>query len=621
MGQQNLSFVEQHIEKVVAGVGALLAAAGVFTVVSWVGATPQFKAGEITQSVKQVEDALKGQDSTVNPAALAGFDEALAAASAPPSPEPVNLTVAFAAPNLGHWPFGRPDAGGPTIVEGPQSGEFTKDLTPPKPAKPEVALAIGYAGEAKLAAAKADARGSGPTITVSFGPKEEYVAVHLKASLDLKGTLEKWWEMYPYLRAKAEEIRRREALPRADFEAADKKYESLVSKFSVLGLEVQYQRFDPVTGWPADWKPLDRHYGLAGQKDWFRLASGELPKRGERNGDSDAAKKAAEKYKNELGKVFRVYREVKPDLLWPVPPGPENSAGAVELMDRLGRRLPGIEGARWPQLPKVETVSDPDAKPEKPKAEDAGDPDDPEAASEKPKEAVVKDEKPKEAKEGIAERTKDREITARCKEGTVRWLSAIAKNGLAFGAGPLVPGQTYRFRVRILVRNPAMGWEYAAEALENRFALSSEWSDPTDGVTVPTLHRFFVVGVQSPGGQTQPMIEIHRWIEGQWYKTKPVPVSNGSAIRPDKLLRLQGIDVKKFGGEAAAMALFDTGCTLVDVREDVRVYDRLPNKTNGSFKELTTKKLRITYQDPYGVLKTQVQSFDVEDQKKFSGGR
>ncbi|MBX3444456.1 MAG: hypothetical protein KF774_18800 [Planctomyces sp.] len=79
------------------------------------------------------------------------------------------------------------------------------------------------------------------------------------------------------------------------------------------------------------------------------------------------------------------------------------------------------------------------------------------------------------------------------------------------------PGYTYRYRVRLVFRNPNFGRK-EAEAGGDRTIVSgetrtSEWSDPTSPARVDKFQHYFVADVKSPPGRAYPVprLNIYQW--------------------------------------------------------------------------------------------------------------
>jgi hypothetical protein len=132
----------------------------------------------------------------------------------------------------------------------------------------------------------------------------------------------------------------------------------------------------------------------------------------------------------------------------------------------------------------------------------------------------------------------------------------------------VVAGKTYRYKMRYRLKNPIFGAANASDPpeLADKFALVSEFSDWTTPVTVPALVNFFVAGGVVPG-RTTVAFEIFRWDQGQ-QKMERFDVAPGDTVGWAK----NGVD-------------FTTDWTVVDFLEDPRAGEKqilLVNNKDGS---------------------------------------
>jgi len=115
-----------------------------------------------------------------------------------------------------------------------------------------------------------------------------------------------------------------------------------------------------------------------------------------------------------------------------------------------------------------------------------------------------------------------------------------------------VPGRTYRYRVRYVLRSPIYRSNLVEKAdLAKEYALVSAWSDPTDDVTVPARTNYFVFSGVRPN---RPVIgmEIFTRHEGK-VVSKVFEVSPGDQV----------------GGSDGDID-FTTGWVVVDFRRDLK---------------------------------------------------
>lgn len=118
-----------------------------------------------------------------------------------------------------------------------------------------------------------------------------------------------------------------------------------------------------------------------------------------------------------------------------------------------------------------------------------------------------------------------------------------------------IPGKTYRYRIRYAIRSPVFKSNLVANpALAQEYALFSDWSEPTDSVTVPSRTSYFVNSGVRPGRDVVSF-EVFTRYEGRTI-SKVFEVGPGDAIG--------GVD-----GEISYM----TGWTVVDFRRDLRNSD------------------------------------------------
>ena len=153
-------------------------------------------------------------------------------------------------------------------------------------------------------------------------------------------------------------------------------------------------------------------------------------------------------------------------------------------------------------------------------------------------------------------------------------------------------GKTYRYKVRYHLKNPIFGSANAATdpALSNQFALTSEFSDWTTPVTVPSLVNFFVAG-GVVGGRGTVAFEIFRWDEGQ-QKSERFEIGPGDPVGGER----NGVD-------------FSTDWTVVDFRADPRANDPQILLVNNKDGKVIARSFQTDNKDKlYQALKAQVKS-------------
>jgi len=147
----------------------------------------------------------------------------------------------------------------------------------------------------------------------------------------------------------------------------------------------------------------------------------------------------------------------------------------------------------------------------------------------------------------------------------------------------VVAGKTYRYKMRYRLKNPIFGTNAAENPdLVNKFALVSDFSDWTTPITVPSLVNFFVAGGVM-GNKRTVAFEVFRWDQGQQKKER-FEVGPGDLVGSEK----NGVD-------------FSTDWTVVDFRDDPRAGESqilLVNNKDGSVvaRSFTTDRNDKLYQ-------------------------
>jgi hypothetical protein len=120
----------------------------------------------------------------------------------------------------------------------------------------------------------------------------------------------------------------------------------------------------------------------------------------------------------------------------------------------------------------------------------------------------------------------------------------------------VVAGKTYRYKMRVLVKNPIYGVRNAnaADDLTKVFALPadavSSWSDWTQPIEAKAEMQMFLVG--SVPGRESVRFNVYRWQNGQINKpSQPFTVTIGDTVG---------------GMDRDSKINFDTGWTVVDIR-------------------------------------------------------
>ncbi|UCE61205.1 MAG: hypothetical protein JSU63_05545 [Phycisphaerales bacterium] len=193
----------------------------------------------------------------------------------------------------------------------------------------------------------------------------------------------------------------------------------------------------------------------------------------------------------------------------------------------------------------------------------------------------------------------------------------------AHDAGPdsVKSGETYRYRMRVLVFNELAGDAKQFENKEDATVLlvGGVWSEPSDPIHIEQDSRFFVTGFDERKKTVR--VEIFRWFDGVWVTTRnnfavgdvvrrtsrvEVPIPNSNEIdRPavpfEPGVTLVDIDFsrpyreRKGKGEGVSFAESpSTTCSAVFVDADGRVQERfvLTDKADPDKKTLTGKVFR-----------------------------
>jgi hypothetical protein len=92
----------------------------------------------------------------------------------------------------------------------------------------------------------------------------------------------------------------------------------------------------------------------------------------------------------------------------------------------------------------------------------------------------------------------------------------------------VVPGRTYRYKVRYTLYNSIFGIGNFAQpaSLATQFYLASPVSVATGPITIPTRLRFFLASVF----KNQVVFDVFTWNKGHWVKSRSKEISPGDAI-------------------------------------------------------------------------------------------
>jgi hypothetical protein len=92
----------------------------------------------------------------------------------------------------------------------------------------------------------------------------------------------------------------------------------------------------------------------------------------------------------------------------------------------------------------------------------------------------------------------------------------------------VVPGRTYRYKVRYTLYNSIYGIGNFAQpaTLAQQFYTVSPVSEPTAPIKIPTRLRFFLASIF----RNQVVFDVFTWKNGHWNQTRSKPMSPGDAI-------------------------------------------------------------------------------------------
>ena len=121
------------------------------------------------------------------------------------------------------------------------------------------------------------------------------------------------------------------------------------------------------------------------------------------------------------------------------------------------------------------------------------------------------------------------------------------------------PGRTYQYRMRVAVFHPVYGHpDCGDEQAKWTPERVGEWSEPSAAVTIPRLVHFYFVGVFGD----RAMVELHRWIHGQWVIIRSVPCRVGTPVVCSKPVPIK---VPGSGKEVTETVDLSPGVLLVDM--------------------------------------------------------
>lgn len=129
--------------------------------------------------------------------------------------------------------------------------------------------------------------------------------------------------------------------------------------------------------------------------------------------------------------------------------------------------------------------------------------------------------------------------------------------------GSLVGGATYQYRIRARLFNRLAGDPFKFADPKNAAVLfiPSEWSEPSDPVTVAPTVEFFVTGDEEKTDEIKA--EIFQWYDGVWLQSKTIRAGVGDGINGTSKETVPGI-VDRATADSANVD-FDAQVLVVDI--------------------------------------------------------
>jgi hypothetical protein len=157
------------------------------------------------------------------------------------------------------------------------------------------------------------------------------------------------------------------------------------------------------------------------------------------------------------------------------------------------------------------------------------------------------------------------------------------------------PGKTYRYRMRVKLWNRYVGRRGVLRepALADQTVIAGDWSLPSAAVTVAARRHFFV---RSPVfGEPAANVEVFAWHKGYWLK-EDFKVRVGDTIGAPLTVKTPETDAD--GKTKKEQVDFSTGAVVLDLRADEPVQLRREAGRSGEFAYREAKSLVIVYLDP-----------------------
>lgn len=173
----------------------------------------------------------------------------------------------------------------------------------------------------------------------------------------------------------------------------------------------------------------------------------------------------------------------------------------------------------------------------------------------------------------------------------------------------VVPGKTYRYRLRVKLWNRYVGKLKALTDPSQAKAavIAGEWSLPTEPITVAPTTYFFA---KSPKiGSPQVLLDVFKWQAGKWLK-QGFEAGPGDVIGDVKMVKSDETDER---GRAIPKPVdFATNAVVLDIRPKDKIKVRIPGREGFTLRE--QESLVVVYLDPLdGQVKERVQAFDRND--------
>jgi hypothetical protein len=174
----------------------------------------------------------------------------------------------------------------------------------------------------------------------------------------------------------------------------------------------------------------------------------------------------------------------------------------------------------------------------------------------------------------------------------------------------LEPGRSYQYRVRVRVVNPFAG---APKQLKNPrdaqvVLIPSDWSEPSETVSIPPDRQFFVRSQISSGGKSEAQIELFQWFEGVWVSsTMRFKVGEWMARVDKTTIPVPGVAPEQNPGFRGDVA-FNAGAMLLAIDPDRTFME--PRKAGRSVKYQPGKQVVVAFQDESGQVFERFASLD-----------